>query len=126
MKTIAVILRILGLICVLAALQPAPALAADARTQPWFKWGDPEAPASRPIGEHFVVTFINRHHKAVKIYWLSPDGERKYCYDVAPGATRPQKVREGAVWIVTDASDAPLGYFVIKESVRQAVIPHGE
>jgi hypothetical protein len=123
---IALILRILALICVLAGLQSAPALAVESRTQPWFRWSDTETPVSRPHGQYFVVTFINRYHMPVKIYWLSPDGQRTYYYEIVPGASRPQKVRDGAVWIATDAQDESLGYFVIKESIKQAVIPHNE
>jgi hypothetical protein len=120
MKTISVILN---LICVALAFQPASAPAEPAGTRPWHAWGDPDAPASRPTGEPFLVKFINRQHKPVKIYWLSPAGERKYYYEIPSGGSRPQNVRKDAVWIVTDGSNAPLGYFLFEGPIAQAVVP---
>jgi hypothetical protein len=104
--------------------QNAPPAAGPAGTsQIWHLWNAMAVPKAHPMGESFQLTFTNRRPSPVKIYWLSPKGERTYYWDIPPGGSKLQGVKPGAVWMATDSADVPLGYFQIGEKTSLAVIP---
>lgn len=69
-------------------------------------------PDSRPVGQPATIQFVNESTQTVRIVWISPSGERKRYAELEPKQTYEQAIRQGAVWLVTDAEDQPLGYIV--------------
>jgi arylsulfatase A-like enzyme len=93
---------------------------------PKLKWRvatKTKAPASKPIGKTFDVVFINQQSKPVKIFWVDRKGQSKLYGTIAPGKRKRQNTRPGAVWLITDSVDKPLGHFTIGDRRAQAVIP---
>ncbi len=50
-------------------------------------------------------------------------GQPRLYGGIAPGDRKRQQTRPGAVWLITDEDDKPLGYFEIGDRAAQAVIP---
>jgi arylsulfatase A-like enzyme len=88
----------------------------------WHKLAGTEPPASKPSGKSFLVTFFNKRPQPVKLFWVSPENKRKLYTEILPEAGQPQSTRKGAIWLITDARDTALGYFVVGESEARAVI----
>ena len=75
-------------------------------------------------GPNTKVHFENRSEKRVKLYWVGYDNKLKFYADLDPGAKRPQNTYMNNTWLITDASDNPIGFFIVKTSkVARAVIP---
>lgn len=90
----------------------------------WHPATDGAAPASKPDGNPFSVHFINKQRQTVELFWMDPEGQPKSYGSIAPGQTRAQQTRPGAVWSVCKTeSDHKLGHFVIGDRTAQAVIP---
>ena len=81
-----------------------------------------EAPRSRG-GENIEVFFRNRSGHAVKIFWVGYDGKLKQYGALAPGGKRRQNTYENNTWLITDAKNLPIGYFVCGPQRALAVIP---
>lgn len=81
------------------------------------------APASEPDGNPFDVVFINRSKSTVVIHWMDRSGKPKSYGGIDAGKRKRQQTRPGAVWLVTDPDDKPLGHFVIGDRKAQAQIP---
>jgi hypothetical protein len=93
---------------------------------PKLKWRvikDGTAPASKPDGNPFDVVFINRSKSTVVLHWMTPSGKPKPYGGIEPGKRKRQQTRPGAVWLVTDESDKPLGYFTVGDRTARAEIP---
>ncbi len=81
-------------------------------------------PASKPDGNPFPVHFINQQRQAVELYWMDRDGQPKSYGSIAPGQTKTQQTRPGAVWALGSvAAEQMLGHFVVGDRTAQAVIP---
>ncbi len=90
----------------------------------WHPRSGVATPASKTDGNPFPVHFINKQHQAVELFWVSPEGEPRSYGSIAPGQTKIQQTRPGAVWSIgKDSSDLKLGHFVIGDRIAQAVIP---
>jgi arylsulfatase A-like enzyme len=89
----------------------------------WHPVVDRSAPASKPNGGPFDIVFINQRNDAVNLHWMDRNGEPKSYGAIAPQKRRRQNTRPGAVWLVTDASNKPLGYFVVGDRGAQCLIP---
>jgi arylsulfatase A-like enzyme len=89
----------------------------------WYPAGDSPPPASNPEGDRLDVTFTNECGIPVKMYWLDRQGDRKPYGILQAGWRKPLVTRPGAVWLMTDMADQPLGYFVIGDRSAQAIIP---
>ncbi len=89
----------------------------------WQPATDRAAPPSKPDGPPFDVVFINRRGRAVKLFWMDRQGQPKLYAEIAAGDRRRQQTRPGAVWLITDSADQPLGHFVVDDRTAQAVIP---
>lgn len=89
----------------------------------WQLATEKSAPASKPDGDPFQVVFINRSEQTVKLYWMDRTGKPKLYAEIAAGQRQRQQTRPGAVWLITDQSDQPLGHFVVGDRTAQAVIP---
>ena len=91
-----------------------------------LKWnsatGD-AAPPSKPDGNPFQVVFVNRSKSTVKLHWIDRKGNPKLYGSIEAGKRKRQRTRPGAVWLITDDSDQPLGHFIIDDRPAQAVIP---
>ena len=83
-----------------------------------------EAPLRSENGINCEILFENKSKRPVKLFWISyGKGELKFYARLAPGATRKQNSYSKNAWLVTDDSDQPLGYFVVKQDDSRAVIP---
>jgi arylsulfatase A-like enzyme len=80
-------------------------------------------PKAKPEGQSFNVRFINSHRASVKLYWMAPDGSRTSFGTLLPGDRKEQKTRPGAVWLICNQRDTPIGYFVIGDRRAKAVVP---
>ncbi len=93
---------------------------------PKLKWRPAKksaAPTSKPDGNAFDVVFINRSKSTVVLHWLDRSGKPKSYGGIQPGKRKRQQTRPGAVWLVTDPDDKPLGHFVVGDRKAQAQIP---
>ena len=89
----------------------------------WKKADDKPVPPSRPDGNPFAVYFINESKIPVKLYWMTRQGGRKLYAEIAPTKQQRQQTRPGAVWLITDSGDRPLGYFEVGDRTARALIP---
>ena len=48
----------------------------------------------------------------MKLYWGDYGGGKKLYGEISKGAERKQNTYSGAVWLVDDYKDRPLGFFV--------------
>ena len=93
----------------------------------WAALQEEPAPASKPDGNPFPVTFVNRRNDSVELFWMSPQGEAKSYGMIASGKNKAQQTRPGAVWMLADGkSKKPLGYFEVGDRKAKAVIPKSE
>lgn len=81
------------------------------------------APASMPDGNPFPVVFFNRSRATIRLHWMDLNGVPKSYGTVESGQRRRQETRPGAVWLITDDLDQPLGHFTVGDRTAQAVIP---
>ncbi|KAA5539178.1 sulfatase-like hydrolase/transferase [Roseiconus nitratireducens] len=81
------------------------------------------APASRPDGSPFDVYFLNESGSQAKLFWVDREGQPKYYADIPAGGRQRQQTRPGAVWLITDAGESPLGYFRVDDRSAKATIP---
>ena len=91
----------------------------------WHAAASASAPASAPDGDPFDVFFVNQRKELVKLFWMDRQGKAKPYGAVASGKRKRQRTRPGAVWLITDQSDQPLGHFVVGDRTAQALIPPG-
>ena len=101
----------------------APASDAALPKLTWHPAGDATIPASKPDGEKFDVVFTNKRKELVEIYWMDRHGKQKSYGALRAGRRKRHKTRPGAVWLIADDEESPLGYFVIGDRTAQAVIP---
>ena len=69
-------------------------------------------PVSKPQGAAAAVEFVNQTEQTVRVWWISPTGERQCYAELAPSTSYNQNIRKGAIWLITDINDKPLGYFL--------------
>lgn len=74
-------------------------------------------------GTFLLLTFENKTGHKVKLYWVDYGGGLKYYADIAAGDSREQTTYSGATWLIADADDNYLGYFITKLKNAKAVIP---
>lgn len=89
----------------------------------WVSESDKAASASNPDGQPFPVYFINNSTAPVKLFWMDRDGKPKLYATIDKGQQQKQQTRPGAVWLITDEQDKPLGHFDIGDRSSRAVIP---
>lgn len=89
----------------------------------WHSAGGAKTPASKPDGNQFDVVFTNNRNEPVKVFWMDRQGNRKSYGTLEAGWRKPYKTRPGAVWLITDADENPLGHFAIGDRAAQAIIP---
>ncbi len=79
-------------------------------------------PASKPEGAPAAIRFLNAFGQPIRIYWVDPQGERKRFAEVEPNGSYNQNIRKGAIWLITDATDTPIGYFIGTGEASRATI----
>lgn len=90
----------------------------------WHPVSDGTAPPSKPQGKPFPVSFTNQRSATIELFWMDPKGVPKSYGIVAPGKSKGQQVRPGAVWKMVDAeSGEELGHFRIGKQRSGAIIP---
>jgi len=89
----------------------------------WHPASESDAPASAPDGHRFDVVFTNERDDPVNVYWMDRRGNPKPYGTLQSGWRKSQQTRPGAVWLMTDTEDQPLGYFVVGDRAAQAKVP---
>ena len=89
----------------------------------WTPLGEDTAPASKPDGDKFNVVFSNKAGRPIKVFWMNRKGEPRPYGTLETGWSKPYQTRPGAVWMITDADEKPLGYFTVGDRTAHAVIP---
>lgn len=74
-------------------------------------------------GINVQVFFENASGKPVKVFWVSYNDELQLYAELAPGAKKQQNTYSRNTWLITDANDKPMGYFIVGEDLARAVIP---
>jgi arylsulfatase A-like enzyme len=103
----------------------APYVAPSVESLPSLKWHaapDKPTPGSKPDGNTFGIVFINERKETVKVFWMDPKGQPKPYGGIPSGKRKRQQTRPGAVWLITDSQDKPLGNFVVGDRTSKAVI----
>tara|TARA_Y100001934_G_C12312087_1_gene755458 strand:- start:502 stop:1449 length:948 start_codon:yes stop_codon:yes gene_type:complete len=90
----------------------------------WLPFGGSDKPPNKSkTGTFIKVTFSNQRTQPVKLVWIDYGGGQKLYGEIAPGGKREQTSYSGAVWLVTDPKDQPLGHFVTNQQYATAIIP---
>jgi arylsulfatase A-like enzyme len=92
---------------------------------PELQWhpSDKPAPPSKPDGAVFDVTFINQRPDPVELCWMTPTGEPMTYGSILADGQKRQSTRPGAVWLIRDARQQPLGHFIIGDRAAKALVP---
>jgi arylsulfatase A-like enzyme len=105
----------------------APLVQASDKALPKLAWhptGEASAPASQPDGDPFDVVFVNQRKNSTKLFWMDRQGMPKPYGVIASGERKRQNTRPGAVWLITDSQDKPLGHFIVGDRGARGVIPN--
>ena len=89
----------------------------------WVPLGETMAPASTPDGDTFNVVLSNQAGRPIKVFWMNRQGEPRPYGTLETGWSKPFRTRPGAVWMISDADENPLGYFAVGDRAAHAVIP---
>jgi arylsulfatase A-like enzyme len=89
----------------------------------WHRLKGKEAPVSKPDGAPFQVHFLNRSGNTVKLFWRDLEGGQKFYAEIAAGKQKSQQTRPGAVWMITNEDEQPLGYFRVGDRTAKAIVP---
>ncbi|MEM7383411.1 MAG: sulfatase-like hydrolase/transferase, partial [Verrucomicrobiota bacterium] len=89
----------------------------------WHSASNAAAPASKPDGNKMDVVFSNQSGQPAKVFWMDRQGNPKPYGTLEAGWRKPYSTRPGAVWLITDGKDKPLGHFVVGDRGAQAIIP---
>ena len=105
-----------------AALKPDPPESRESLK--WLPHGGAAKPPSKSVPGSFIrVNFKNQGKEPVKLTWIDYGGGKKFYAEIASEAVRDQTTYSQAVWLISDLSDKPLGYFVTGKKNANAFIP---
>jgi arylsulfatase A-like enzyme len=108
----------------------APRIAPSLGSMPQLTWHVIESgesvPASSPDGKTFDIILNNQREDAVYLYWMDREGNPHSYGSIQSGWTLHRNTRPGAVWMIADMRDRPLGYFTVGDRAARAVIPDDE
>ena len=93
---------------------------------PQLKWraaSESRMPVSKPDGDTFDIVLLNQFKDQVNIYAMDRRGERRTRGSIASGWRIHRSTRPGTVWLITDSTDKPLGYFLVGDRTARGVIP---
>ncbi len=89
----------------------------------WHAAGDSSTPVSQPEGDPFDVVFTNERQEPVKVYGIDQVGKRNPFGTLEAGWRKPYRTLPGAVFLITDADENPLGHFVVGDRAAHAIVP---
>ena len=89
----------------------------------WIATNNREDAPKSLNGINTTVLFDNQSKQRIKVYWVSYGNDLMLYGELEPGKTRRQNTYANNSWLITDASDNPLGYFIAVPEVARAVIP---
>jgi hypothetical protein len=104
------------------AAKPEPSIASLIKLT-WHPVANNALPESKPVASPFPVYFINRSGETRKLFWMDRQAKPKFYAELNSAKPHPQQTRPGAVWMISDASDKPLGFFRVDDRTARAVIP---
>lgn len=107
----------------LAMLQAKAGLSASLT---WHPADGRALPQSNPAGDYQNITFTNARTDSVELVWLGADESRKSYRTLKQGEAFSVRTRPGAVWLVLDTKQQPLGHFVVESragKAAKAVVP---
>ncbi len=111
----------------LAPTEFAPLVQPSVASLPRLTWlpaaEHPQAPPSLPDGSPFDVVFRNETSQPVELFWISPQGKTRSYGQIGKGKRKRQHTRPCAAWMIADANQQALGYFVVGDRKAQAIIP---
>lgn len=109
----------------LAPKNPVPVPQVPIASLPKLKWHPAKetAPPSKPDGSIFDVVFINQQTQAVELCWMTHEGKPKSYGQIPAKRQNRQSTRPGAVWMIRDAKQQPIGYFIIGDRSSKAIVP---
>ncbi len=83
-----------------------------------------DPPTSKPDGSGFSIVLVNKRAEPVELFWIDRTGSRKSYGLIAPGKTREQPTRPGAVWQIRKPDEGEaLGHFIVDDRRARAEIP---
>ena len=89
----------------------------------WHGQTEAPFPTSRAVGDTIRISFKNSHGTPVKLEWIDRTGKRK-SYGVIPtGKSKEMNTYSGTIWLVSNDSGNPLGYFAIGPRSKIAEVP---
>ena len=90
-----------------------------------LKWHPVSAqdPLRSKSGTFTTVTIVNQRDEPVKLYWVQYGGGLKFYADIAAGATLERNTFSDATWVITDAEERQLGYFISILKPSRIAIP---
>ncbi|MGB7345873.1 MAG: sulfatase-like hydrolase/transferase [Pirellulaceae bacterium] len=100
-----------------------PASNASLTKLEWHPANGAATPASKPDGNKFDIVLNNQYEKGVKVFWMDREGNPKPYGVLQSGWSKPYTTRPGAVWLITDENEKPLGHFIVGDRTAQAIVP---
>ena len=81
-----------------------------------------EARPSRASDRVTSILFVNSREQAVDLFWLTPDGGRRFYASLEPGEERDQNTYAGHAWLVAGKTGETIAVFVGEERPGLAAI----
>ncbi len=90
----------------------------------WHSAAGKTAPASKPDGDPFPVSFQNLRSTTVELFWMNEKGKPTSYGIIEPGKSKSQQSRPGAIWKIIDTETGrELGHFRVGDRKAKAVVP---
>ena len=88
----------------------------------WHPAGSGDPPNSK-TGTFTTVTIENQRDEPVKLFWVQYGGGLKFYADIAAGAKLERNTFSDATWVITDAEERTLGYFISTLKPSRVAVP---
>ncbi len=92
-------------------------------TLAWNSLSGQVTPASKKHVSEFDVHFTNKRGKPVRMFLVKHDARLQSYGVLETGWSKPLRTQQGAVWMIADQNENPLGYFTVGDSTAHAIIP---
>ena len=80
-------------------------------------------PTSNAFGETIRISFKNSYQTPVKLEWIDRTGKRKSYGMIDTGKSKEMNTYGGTIWLISDDSGKPVGYFAIGTKSEIAEVP---
>ncbi len=104
----------------------APYVSSTVTSLPKLEWKSAKSHTSTPpqqTGTPLEVMITNGRIRPIKIFGLSVDGKKNSFGTLQAAWRKPFKATTGAVFLVTDDQENPLGHFVVGDEPSHAIVP---